>query len=251
MARVCLALGILPIAAAIRVVDQSRRTDSCACLNWRQTYESGKASCGDGLETYTYSRTSGKHMVTFHFCEGASAYNQQNDAYCTKVAQGSLLPTKPKDFTEGAWCYVSPECASLNGGAAVNSNVSWKVCTAGQDKFLAELTPPELVELANKNQQDIGLLVQMAYPVSRTVVLKEAREVFYEKQPQTLSAADSAAVQTVVDSGRPTIFCDALPPPGNPDACGMGEVYVAVGTEVWRMDTTQCKIGTEGCPAFP
>lgn len=244
-----LLVGLLgPVAEAVSF----DRAFTCSCLNWKKAYESNKVTCGDGLETFTYSRTVGKRMQTFHFCEGASAYNKQDDFYCTKVAQGSLLPEKPQNWTDGAWCYVSSKCQELNGGAQVNAEVSWKACSRGKDPFLADLEPKQLIELAERNGQDIGLLVQMAYPVFRDLTWGEAREVWAKSSaPAKLTEDQTYALShDVMGKTQPMIFCTSPPPAGNPDACGPGEVWVAHGREVWRMDTMQCSTGHKGCTEY-
>jgi len=242
-----LGLGLAGLGEALAVGDRG----SCACLNWKEVYESRKASCGDALEHFTYTRQVGEHMTTWHFCEGASAYDKQDDRFCTKVSQGSALPDEPASLAEAAWCYVSSGCADLNGGAAVNQNVSWKVCRAGRDSFLADLHPASLTGLARRNgQENIGLLAQMAYRVLKQVTFGEARQAFRAPLRYTLPKEKLHLVNAAIDSGKPTIICERAAPAGSPDSCGPGEIFVIVGKDVWRMDTMQCRTGEAGCTRY-
>lgn len=261
--------------------------NSCSCLNWLETYESGKAKCGDALETLARARETGERRLARDPCEGAAAYSKQNDYYCAKVMQGSTLPDTPANFSEAAWCYVSSTCAQLGGGARVNADVSWKVCTRGQDNFLADLEPPDLIRLAKDNTQDVSTLVQMAYPVLKVVPFSEAREVFVGNEAQELalnpifyweaygrthvwpsvenaalgqSAVENAtqqlapevrrAVEAVISSGQPTIMCETLPSPESASPCGQGEVFVIVRREVWRMKHWNCRTGDGYCMPY-
>jgi len=242
-----LGLGLLGLGEGLR---RPHAEGSCACLNWKEVYESKKASCGDALEHFTYTRAVGEHVTTWHFCEGASAYDKQDDRFCTKVAQGSSLPDEPASFADAAWCYVPSECADLNGGAAVNQNVSWKVCRAGQDSFLADLHPASLLGLARRNGQDIGLLTQMAYRVLKQVTFGEARELFRAPLHYKLPKDTRDLVSAIIDSGKPTILCERAAPAGSPDSCGAGEVFVVAGRDVWRMETMQCRTGEKGCTRY-
>mmetsp|Transcript_111216 Transcript_111216/g.325296 ORF Transcript_111216/g.325296 Transcript_111216/m.325296 type:complete len:116 (+) Transcript_111216:626-973(+) len=64
------------------------------------------------------------------------------------------------------WCYVSSSCTALKGGEAEGS-VKWKVRTPGQDTLLGEMTPEHLHWVAMTEGNDAGLLLKMAYSMSR------------------------------------------------------------------------------------
>jgi len=221
-----------------------RQPEACACLKWREVYSSGMARCGEGLEQYTYSKAVGiTNMSNYHWCDGVALYPRQSDGYCTKVWQASVLPPSPASFADGTWCYVSATCADLHGGGGINSQVSWKSCLRGSDKLLADLRPPELIAYSQANGIDLGLLVQMAYPVLKGRVWRDVREFWLN---------GTAVSSGLVLEGQSTIICENKVPRhiAKYDPCGGGEVFVAVGTEVWRMDSMVCRTGDKGCKPY-
>lgn len=76
--------------------------------------------------------------------QNSSFYQHQRHSYCIKASQYA----EHSSFMHSAsWCYVSAECSNLNGGVRINSQVSWKTCVEGQDKFMGELSVPDLCAL--------------------------------------------------------------------------------------------------------
>jgi len=69
---------------------------------------------------------------------------------------------------EGTWCYVDPACRMLNNGGRVpGSQVSWKVCRAGQDDQLRDLSPEDLFQLSKEQDLWFAVLHKMSYPGNR------------------------------------------------------------------------------------
>lgn len=103
---------------------------SCECLNWKDTYGSRRASCGQALELVLPSRALGvteEQVLPFVQLELCSGFFQQLDSnQCISIDPG----LEPRDQWYGeSWCFVSPRCTALHGGRRVeSSDVSWKVC---------------------------------------------------------------------------------------------------------------------------
>mmetsp|Transcript_53826 Transcript_53826/g.129676 ORF Transcript_53826/g.129676 Transcript_53826/m.129676 type:complete len:242 (+) Transcript_53826:96-821(+) len=130
-------------------------TDTCSCLTWSTLYRENVVRCGDGEEL------SGPEIATWGddgLCSSNTPlYTGLNHNLCVK--RSKLKSEMPQPVPN--WCYVSASCGALNGGRAVNSRVSSKMCGDG-DRALADLSPRELFEMGAG--QDAQMLAIMAYP---------------------------------------------------------------------------------------
>lgn len=100
----------------------------CMCLNWKQTYVSGRARCGQGLEFSTPMATLGLSQEQLPFVEQhkvcAEFFAVQDHQMCIHVDAG---PAAHESDAE-SWCYVPASCDGL-----VNSgSVRLKMCTASE-----------------------------------------------------------------------------------------------------------------------
>lgn len=131
---------------------------SCECLPWHKVYKYGGVKCGSGYEFYSYSSGAGAHREPgpdgsygdAELCKdipghpGTATFMWQKHNYCVKKdVKGSY---------EEAWCYVSSECKTLQGGAKVEgeagAHFAYKECLASDDGLLSDRTPKELAKLA-------------------------------------------------------------------------------------------------------
>jgi len=136
----------------------------CQCLNFKRTYDSGLAKCGEALNVEKvewgcdwfaagFAGPGKKGMVGV----GRNTL-KMNHSYCINHDWAREMKQ------EGTWCYVSAKCQELNGGKAVNKHVSWKKCTEGVDARLADLPPAQLFSLAREQHVDPQNIVNLAYP---------------------------------------------------------------------------------------
>jgi len=108
-------------------IPKASTSHTCQCLNWKDAYTSGAASCGQGLENLPVSSTSdvmgNRLAIQTDIC--TDFYEKLDHNHCVKLDL-DLRRERRSD----QWCYVSAECGSLNGGAAIRGRaVSWKVCS--------------------------------------------------------------------------------------------------------------------------
>mmetsp|Transcript_65994 Transcript_65994/g.148304 ORF Transcript_65994/g.148304 Transcript_65994/m.148304 type:complete len:236 (-) Transcript_65994:33-740(-) len=134
-------------AVASNTSDVGADAAACQCLNWKQTYESRLVKCGAAFDV--------------GFCDLGLFLNFDHK-YCinAEMATGPQQKVYP-----GSWCYVSSQCQTLRGGTAINSDISFKMCTKEDDDTLGELPPAELFALSEHMVPpgDGQMMVLMAY----------------------------------------------------------------------------------------
>lgn len=64
---------------------------------------------------------------------------------------------------ERTWCYVDAACTTLNGGAEVSDQISWKQCSADELKF-SDYTLEELFMFSHQHDILFGGLVKISHP---------------------------------------------------------------------------------------
>lgn len=149
---------------------------------WRAVQNEGTCSWK------TLSKMDVEDCNDFPGIQNSSFYKHQRHSYCMKASQyadaSSYLHT-------ASWCYVSSECQSLNGGARINDQVSWKACVEGQDKMLADLSVPDLCRLED-----------MLHPAG--ALYGGCQLAAFKAYPMVQSARQQAKAS----SDRPTYFKD-------------------------------------------
>jgi len=173
------ALAVPAGALSVRRGNESR-ADACSCLGWVDAYTNHGVSC---------------EFLGEEYCKGF--FRRVPDAVCVN----DLPSEAPRQH-----CLVSGECRELNGGMPFGP-VSMKVCTQGQERALADSPPPELFSLAKRLDLDIGLLVKMAYPVSRVASWEDAQGFWakHRLEPRLLPE-QLQAMQGIMDSGKPHVI---------------------------------------------
>jgi len=213
-------------AAALKSFDVNTQTpEACKCLNWKETYDSGKAKCGDALEFFVNFvewgtskigdwkswdyRTQGWEPIEYdEMCK--YLYPQLDSTRCNGLSG---------DKSKGNWCYVSSACSTLHGGEAVNSNVSWKHCQKGEDPDFEDVPPQELFK------QGASPAVWAMYAYSSPGMLGGggtpggAKEMFF-------SDITPDQMAKFVTSGKPVFFMDSG---------GHTAGHVIYGQEIWRI----------------
>jgi len=133
----------------------------------------------------------------YEFCQ--SFFKRMDNSHCVNVA---MHPYGTQDWTAEQWCYVSSKCADLNGGQPVSQkesypqslhwlawlrlpawvaqpiagvliqlhtpqpvprDLSWKLCTKGQDSRLRDMAPMDVLELGRGMDSVIGYVSKIAY----------------------------------------------------------------------------------------
>lgn len=166
MARGTLAvMALLGGAAGLRLQEVPDSGSSCPCKSWRQVYNESGVRCGQANEFFF---ATGRHNLSAdevslisklygkEFC--TEFFEKRDDMACTNVNMGE---------DRGQWCYVDANCSDLSGGAAVNGQVSWKLCNQSGDATLRWYDPESLHFFADDQGVNMGLLSKMSYPVSR------------------------------------------------------------------------------------
>eukprot|EP00416_Gambierdiscus_australes_P033368 CAMPEP_0171108222 /NCGR_PEP_ID=MMETSP0766_2-20121228/68436_1 /TAXON_ID=439317 /ORGANISM="Gambierdiscus australes, Strain CAWD 149" /LENGTH=246 /DNA_ID=CAMNT_0011569683 /DNA_START=48 /DNA_END=785 /DNA_ORIENTATION=- len=208
MVRLQAALTLLLASASALQINQ----DACACVNWREAYRTGGATCGDGHELFL--ATSGglpkaiaRVLLGQEFCE--NFYKRIDDNFCVNLEHGHA----PDAWYGGQWCYVSSECAAA-GPANGTHSLHVKLCHEGQDKLLRDSSPQELRRWSQEHDFDVGLLVKMAYPVDKEAkwpVVKEAfgsdtEAVLAVLAERTSTAPAAAKLRAVLAAGKPVVL---------------------------------------------
>merc|ERR1719323_204716 len=159
-------------------------------MSWKHVYENNMTKCGSSLE--------------LRFSPAAQL---QKSKYCgqfyEKLDEKSCVNSQTGSEGVGQWCYVSAECADLNGGRAVGKNkeISYKMCKPNTDDKLGDHPMEELAFLAQKNDMDLGLAVRMAYPQKMNMTWNFMEEFMLEGKRQL-----SEARKKIVGMKRPIIF---------------------------------------------
>jgi len=152
--------------------------DSCACLNWKKMYTSGRVVCGEFLEVG--SQTNGNRNMTFGtilnlWQTNPSMMQEFCPDYIQRLDSTMCLNANDHNLSAGSWCYVSDKCKKLNGGQHISGkfdtrgrlvkrDVSAKFCQRGVDRRLRDMTPPQLQKFALKNHvKSLGLVALTAY----------------------------------------------------------------------------------------
>jgi len=136
------------------------KLSECPCLNWKQVYERGMATCGAAFEVPVEAGI----LTASNECP--SFFEKLDDAVCVNTQKGADL---------GQWCYVSTTCMypSANesaGETQVNSEVSWKGCNPDPnvkpfgDVLLRDKTMDELMEFHKEHKVTMGALVPWSFP---------------------------------------------------------------------------------------
>jgi len=189
-ARAVLALGcpVLAAAIALRAEENATRaaSGSCDCMNWAEVYWRNNAMCGRANELYFLSKmgfsasyaatepvTGMPHKMCYDFFKNFAS------TACVNI---DLLPFPEDEFTGKQWCYVSNDCANLNGGGyATNiegfsqsswhnlqsaSQQAWKICdpTEPGTPALSVRLVPEVVALGEESDVSLSRILKLAYP---------------------------------------------------------------------------------------
>merc|ERR1712110_84200 len=103
-------------------------------------------------------------------------FRQIDDNFCVNWDFDSVQP----ESKYWQWCYVSSQCKTLGNGTLANwgnskqvhPKLAIKTCTS-QDHQLRTVKPPQLAEIAEKNNIALGLLAKWAYVTSSRMQWKE------------------------------------------------------------------------------
>lgn len=197
-------VGALPLH--LHQSSASLKAESCTCQNWKQTYASKKAQCGQSNEFFLATglhapspkvRSELGQKLGGEFC--TRFFETLNTNVCVNVNMGNF----GKDC--GTWCYVSADCADAT--AVPSSAVSWKQCSA-TDLRLRDLAPTTLAIFARDHDLDLGLLHKMSYPLYGQHLWGDV-EAFWGlggKSASSLPADLRKEMQEIADSGTPHSF---------------------------------------------
>jgi len=170
-----------------RIAVKHHGEDSCQCLNWKQTYDSGAVLCGEGLELTSSvfaaeggpKLTAAQWIAMMHSPTKSLPFKDWNEEICVHLLNnyddnkcirgGGYMDS---EFFGQAWCYVSRQCGgqslAVNGTQAPANapQVSAKFCENGTDPFLGAMAPPELFEYGKRMGLEVpDDLVRLAYPI--------------------------------------------------------------------------------------
>jgi hypothetical protein len=190
MTRAALVLGLplMVVSIMLRTEENATRVaaGACDCMSWASVYYDNKAMCGRGMELYFLSKmgfsasyaatepiTGLPHKMCFDF------FKNFLEPACVNV---DMIPFPEDSFTGKQWCYVSNDCAELNGGKYA-TNVegfsqtawhnlqeapwqAWKICdpTEPSTPALSTKLVPEVVKLAEASDVSCSHIMRLAYP---------------------------------------------------------------------------------------
>jgi len=192
--RVVLPMSLLPVASTLGAHDTVRahsnatktRSGSCDCLSFADVYYTEKAWCGRANELYflskngfsaSYAATEPITGLPHKVC--ADMFKNFNQRACLNI---DLYPFPEDEKSGKQWCYVSNDCADLNGGGyATNAEgfaqsswhnlqtasfQQWKICdpTEANTEAMMVKPVPTVVEIGKANDVPLSRLLRLSYP---------------------------------------------------------------------------------------
>mmetsp|Transcript_824 Transcript_824/g.2165 ORF Transcript_824/g.2165 Transcript_824/m.2165 type:complete len:319 (+) Transcript_824:93-1049(+) len=192
--RVVLPMSLLPVASTLGAHDTVRahsnatktRSGSCDCLSFADVYYTEKAWCGRANELYflskngfsaSYAATEPITGLPHKVC--ADMFKNFNHGACLNI---DLYPFPEDEKSGKQWCYVSNDCADLNGGGyATNAEgfaqsswhnlqtasfQQWKICdpTEANTEAMMVKPVPTVVEIGKANDVPLSRLLRLSYP---------------------------------------------------------------------------------------
>eukprot|EP00747_Dinoflagellata_sp_TGD_P163944 gnl/TRDRNA2_/TRDRNA2_183191_c0_seq1.p1 gnl/TRDRNA2_/TRDRNA2_183191_c0~~gnl/TRDRNA2_/TRDRNA2_183191_c0_seq1.p1 ORF type:complete len:307 (+),score=48.19 gnl/TRDRNA2_/TRDRNA2_183191_c0_seq1:105-1025(+) len=188
---------------------KSHRAGSCDCIRWKQVYDLGLVSCGQGFELASGLsmeqsgdesmsklspaevlrldlRTSYWRHMGSEVCD--SFYQKIDHNSCTRVTFNHISPAH---WMSRSWCYVSASCAelNLNGGALVpGAQVGAKLCQRGSDDLFAEKHPQALYAFSMLYHLNAEMMMKFAYPTEMNMFFDEpVVRMLYENEVKNAS----------------------------------------------------------------
>mmetsp|Transcript_14608 Transcript_14608/g.41840 ORF Transcript_14608/g.41840 Transcript_14608/m.41840 type:complete len:267 (+) Transcript_14608:73-873(+) len=251
--KVCMAIPAVAAVSVLRTSPALEPVDACSCLNWKQTYATKNVKCGTTVEFYS---ATGRTALDKELVDGLQ--DMLGNEYCSGFFEGfdsDICANVNKNEDKGQWCFVDSACPTLNGGAAVNPRVSWKMCNFEKDNSLRNWSVVGLAIMAADKDLDLGRLYQMSYtqsphlwkevapffgvgldglttePRTMNVTRAQIRDYFASRFPKEgeVSGELRLEMQKIVDSGKPVWF-------ETDDKLDHGQPWVIVkGTEIYFM----------------
>jgi len=192
--RAIFALSLPAVASALSVHDAGRseanttktRAGNCDCMSWADVYYTDKAWCGRANELYflskngfsaSYAATEPITGLPHKVC--ADMFKNFNHGACLNI---DLYPFPEDEKSGKQWCYVSNDCADLNGGGyATNAEgfaqsswhnlqtasfQQWKICdpTEANTEAMMVKPVPTVVEIGKANDVPLSRLLRLSYP---------------------------------------------------------------------------------------
>jgi len=188
--KVLIALASPVLAAAIVLKAEENATKaksgSCDCMTWSDVYYTNKAVCGRANELYflskngfsaSYAATEPITGLPHKVC--ADMFKNFNHGACLNI---DLYPFPEDEKSGKQWCYVSNDCADLNGGGyATNAEgfaqsswhnlqtasfQQWKICdpTEANTEAMMVKPVPTVVEIGKANDVPLSRLLRLSYP---------------------------------------------------------------------------------------
>lgn len=241
--------SLLQVATSL---DQHRASaNNCNCLTWKDVYKSHGVVCGMGQELLEFGGMVMKPVVGEEFC--TKFYEKLSGNFCTQLHYST-------DRKE-QWCYVSSQCQALNGGAPLSgTSVSWKQCTAQEDRMLLEMAPSEVLKLAQAEDKDAGLMIKMAYPLYTAGIKWPDVQATLLGHNGQVDPTTKSILEGIQANSTPTIFdsSDGHPPFGVIAGNQIYEVHFSdwfwamsmAKKDIWtapgKINTYQC---VSGCAA--
>jgi len=252
---------LLALSAALAAA-----ADPCECLNWAQVYQAKRVLCGEGYEwgpagpVRNYEGAYWAPLLmgfTWHeFC--GSFFHRMDNSYCVNVKHHTYDQV---GVDAEQWCYVSRECADLNGGEYLpdqqgipelpqslltpwtynmakalyfwpkihKRDVAVKLCTPGKDKLISDLGVEKVVELGQKMDSVVGFVVKTAFPMARR---NELRSPHWEEVKDAVAKGDvdalPAPIKQAVRDEKPIVV--------DIDPEGHTHQRILVGKKVFELD---------------
>lgn len=203
---------LLQVGMQVGQKRENHTQSPCACVPWTQAYSQG-ASCSTGNELFfvTQRRPTPIEATVIRQLMGSEACD--NLFYHFTGSHNECVNMNPTFPDRGQWCYVSPQCNSLNGGTRGEpGQMSMKMCTS-QDASLRSLTPRQIAQRAQDEHIDLATLHKMSYPVSAHLWEQVSGFWGVDGTPADLSFDLRKEMSEVVASGIPQSFVSSHPHP--------------------------------------
>lgn len=214
-------VALAPLRCALELHSPTTAAEAegpCSCLNWKEMYNSGQATCSHGhLEGLEQPAAMREALVGLSPAQALDA--QLCDRFLTQIDDNVCLNVnlgQTGNEPSSQWCYVSPECQR---GVPANSTggMLLKQCSAEQDTMLREKSPEELFSFALTKGISPAISMKTAYPVEKGLLPLRVR-AFFGLEPNVRIAAPRPAVLARIKELRegagPVVLdsLDSLPP---------------------------------------
>lgn len=219
--------------------------DECRCHNFKDVYDSGFVTCGQGWEG-DLCKASGWPVPDDNWCLKRNLKVPLNTSYLNADAP---MDGEPDDMLE--WCYVLSTCQNLRGGTVLNRRYAWKGCSLHDERIAPYLNVNGVVQhYESLDKQAFHLLLGLTYPVETSFTWRDVDKYYSSNDTERLSVKTEfrTALQSIIDADTRLFICDAGLNPEADECKAPFSAHIVQDMDVWEVSPSAlgplCKRGT-------